>query len=498
MIHRHRRRSFHLDLAGWVGRVLGRWDAFIPPELAQSPELLRRSRLQIRFGWMGALFGLAYTCFYVLAEHWWGAGVILFCSAAFALLPAVLRQTRNLRQVGHLFALILFAGFSWLCALEGGLYGHAIAWLASIPLCVLLLLEMKDALFWAGLCFFSASVFGLLELSGIHVPHAYDKEWEAVISFAGYCGLICFMTLLGCIFERTRRGAFEQVERALGELSMANQRLVKLHQEKGEFLNIAAHDLKNPLCGINGYAELLGYYASPTPAQIAETSTVIQKQCARMLEIISNLLDVQRIEEGSLQMKIVSFPLELLLAKMTGSYQLRAEAKRMRLTFHEAAGRVVARGDEHAVEQILDNLISNAIKYAPPGTAVDCRCSAGPEGVVLTVTDQGPGLSVEDQALLFKKYSKLTPRPTGGESSNGLGLWIVHRMAESMNGRVECVSALGQGTTFKLLLPLGCETELLTQPAPPLSPLSRPQPVESAPELTDLPPWKATTGLGIG
>lgn len=477
------------SFASLLERQFGRWDSYIPQELSETPELLRRSRLQIRFGWMGGLFGLAYALFYAFASHWWGAAIILICSLAFALIPSVLRRSRSLRLAGHLFALVLFSGFSALCAIEGGLYGHAIAWLASIPLCVLLLLEIKDALIWSALCFLSASVFGLLEVAGIHVPHTYSPEWEATISFAGYCGLICFMTLLGCIFERTRRRAFQQMEDALAQLSTANGRLVKLHQEKDEFLNIAAHDLKNPLCGISGYAELLGFYASPTPAQISETSTVIQKQCKRMLDIIANLLDVQRIEEGSIQVKIENCPVEPLLVKMASSYQLRAQAKNIRLNLLVKAARVVALADEHAVEQILDNLISNAIKYSPPGTTVDCGLALDGGTVAISVADQGPGLSEADQANLFKKFSKLTPRPTGGESSNGLGLWIVHRMAQSMKGNVECQSQLGQGTTFTLTLPLGSTEDLSPKiPRPLTRPLVSPTP----------PPWKVAEGRAAG
>ncbi|TDU72856.1 signal transduction histidine kinase [Prosthecobacter fusiformis] len=465
-------------------RGLKLWDTYLPTELSQDPEILRRSRLQLRFGWMGALFGLAYASFYMLADHLWGAAIIIICSMCFAMIPVILRRGRNLRLTGHLFALILFCGFTGLCAIEGGLYGHAIAWLASIPLCVLLLLEIKDALIWSGLCFLAAGAFGLLGVFGIEVVHTYDMSWEPYISFAGYCGLICFMTLLGCIFELTRKRAFQQMQLALDQLSTANQRLLKLHHEKDEFLNIAAHDLKNPLCGISGYAELLGYYTNPTPEKIAETSTVIQKQCKRMLEIISNLLDVQRIEEGSIKMKIVGCPVEPVLTKMIATYQLRAQNKNIRLLLEGDTARTCVMADENAMDQILDNLISNAIKYSPQGTVVRCVCTTSKDSVAIQICDEGPGLSEADQANLFKKFSKLTPRPTGGESSNGLGLWIVHRMAQGMNGSVECHSQLGKGTTFTLSLPLGAPEDL--QPKIFRS-LTRPL---ASPPLPQAPPWK--------
>ena len=183
-------------------------------------------------------------------------------------------------------------------------------------------------------------------------------------------------------------------------------------------------------------------------------------------------------------MKIENCPVETVLAKMTGMYQMRAMAKNIRLQLEVEDEGAVAMADENAVEQILDNLISNAIKYSPQGTMVRCGLKMSGGKVAMTVADQGPGLSEADQANLFKKFSKLTPRPTAGESSNGLGLWIVHRMAQSMDGNVECESELGKGTTFTLSLPLGTAQNLRPKIPRPLTRPLRP------PLMPDAPPWK--------
>lgn len=434
----------------------GVWDSFIPDELSTDAELLRRSRLQIRFDWMGCIFGLSYALFYLLIGHLWGAGIIILCSMGFALIPGILRQRKSLQLTGHLFAFILLSGFSALCAVEGGLHGHAIAWLSAIPLCVLLLLDLKGALIWSVLCFVMAVVFGMLEVGGTYCVRTYDPKWETVVSFAGYCGLVCFMTLLGVTFERTRARAFEQMQKAMAALSSANQHLTKLNEEKNEFLNIAAHDLKNPICGINGYAELLPFFK--TPVQITDASTVIQKQCQKMLEIISNLLDVQRIEDGSIQLNMVRCQVDEILTRIVANYLQRAQAKFIRLLLEGDSSKPAVLADENAMEQILDNLISNAIKYSPKGTTVCCTYTLDRGSVCIGIHDQGPGLSEEDQQNLFKKFSKLGPRPTGGESSNGLGLWIVHRMAQSMHGEVSCQSTVGKGSIFMLTLPLWKDT----------------------------------------
>jgi signal transduction histidine kinase len=109
--------------------------------------------------------------------------------------------------------------------------------------------------------------------------------------------------------------------------------------------------------------------------------------------------------------------------------------------------------DPKAVYRILDNLLSNAIKYSPPGRDVFIRIRNLPDGVIWEVQDQGAGLTEADQAKLFQKFTKLSARPTGGESSTGLGLSIVKMLAQQMNGSVECRSKAGEGATFAVRLP---------------------------------------------
>jgi two-component system sensor histidine kinase/response regulator len=115
--------------------------------------------------------------------------------------------------------------------------------------------------------------------------------------------------------------------------------------------------------------------------------------------------------------------------------------------------KVSALGDDSAVKQILDNLVSNAIKYSPPGSIV--QVSLGREGnsIVMRVRDSGPGFTEEDRAMLYQKFAKLSARPTGGEYSNGLGLSIVKKLVDTMHGSIRCESVPGEGTVFTVTLP---------------------------------------------
>ncbi|MDB6138579.1 MAG: hypothetical protein JWO94_1651 [Verrucomicrobiaceae bacterium] len=421
--------------------------------MKQDEELVRRCRLHIRFGWQGAAFGTIYGLFYLGIGHWQGALIILLCSMLWVLGPWLVKQRASLAYTGHYYTGILVLGFTALCLVEGGIEGHAIAWLAAIPLCALLLLDLRKALAWAGVCLTLALGFGIAEMLGYHCNRTYPPQWHAFINLLGFTGLVGFMTLLGVIFELTRAHAFGQMELAVSKLAMANQRLSKLNEEKDEFMKIAAHDLNNPLCGVLGYSELLMMFPNQTRAEIVERAQSIRALSQRMLDITRNLLEVKKIEEGSLHFKQERCSAETLVQGIIKDHARSAERKRIQLEFEPVERPVFMTADPGAVQQILDNLVSNAIKYSPAYTTVRCECLQQGGMIHIAVRDQGPGLSPEDQQKLFQKFAKLTPRPTAGENSNGLGLWIVQRMAQAMNGTMKCHSIQGHGCTFTLSLP---------------------------------------------
>jgi signal transduction histidine kinase len=109
--------------------------------------------------------------------------------------------------------------------------------------------------------------------------------------------------------------------------------------------------------------------------------------------------------------------------------------------------------DSNVMVQVVENLVSNAVKYSPPGKSIFVRLTQSPDSVRLEVQDEGPGLSAEDQSKLFGKFARLSAKPTGGEHATGLGLSIVKRMVEAMNGKVWCQSEAGKGATFVVQLP---------------------------------------------
>jgi signal transduction histidine kinase len=425
----------------------------VPAGLKRDAEASRRARLITGFGLLGSIFGACYAVFYLVIGHVLGAEIIVVCSVAVALTPLLLRATGCIRVSGNILTLILLAGFGGLCGIEGGVRGHAIGWLAAVPLCALLLVGERDAIVWCLLSLAVTSFYVVLDFIGLRAPMLYPERWHGVVTAAGYLGLTLFMTLLGLIFEGGRRRAFDRMEQALASISEFNTRLKRLDEEKNEFLGVAAHDLKNPLGIVMGYAELISTGRNRSSERDREDARYILAGAERMIALITQLLDVNAIEQGRFPIEIGVCDLGQISARVAESYSAAASQKQISVY---AAGPMMpawVRADANAASRILDNLLSNAIKYSPPGRDVFVRIRNSPDGVVWEVQDQGAGIPENEQKKLFQKFTKLSPRPTGGESSTGLGLSIVKMLAEKMGGTIECRSTVGEGTTFAIRLP---------------------------------------------
>jgi len=199
----------------------------------------------------------------------------------------------------------------------------------------------------------------------------------------------------------------------------------------------------------------------------------------RMRDLITNLLDVNAIEQGKFVVKKENCDIRALLEQSLEQNQLAATKKQIAFRVGISEG-VWATADRAAVLQILDNLISNALKYSPPNTTVHVHALPEKDAIMINVRDEGPGISEADQKKLFQKFTRLTARPTGGESSTGLGLAIVKKLAEAMSGSIQCLSTLGSGSTFSLRLPIASQP-IATEESPEIR-----TPVNNIVEMQDL------------
>jgi PAS domain S-box-containing protein len=243
--------------------------------------------------------------------------------------------------------------------------------------------------------------------------------------------------------------------------------LVKISKEKDEFFGIATHDLKNPLAVIRSSAQIIEEcYRDKEEIDFAEYADSIIATCDEMLLIITSFLDIEQIESGNMGLVLENVSLEIV-RKAILSHTKRAHEKEITIHFKEPNDAIFVVADKLALKQVLDNLMSNAIKFSQRSKNIFVRILEKQEEIEqvfgenipnkylrIEIQDEGPGLNEEDFSKIFKKFARLSAKPTGQESTTGLGLSIVKKLVEMMNGNVWCESQKGKGATFIVELPI--------------------------------------------
>lgn len=238
------------------------------------------------------------------------------------------------------------------------------------------------------------------------------------------------------------------------EMARKNAELSALNEEKNRFLGIAAHDLRSPLGVILSYSEFLESEAAAVlDAEQRNFVVAIRSTSQFMLRLIDDLLDVSQIEAGQLNLELQPVELVALLRHNIGLNRVLAARKQIVLDFEPAVARFSLLADAAKLEQVLNNLIGNAVKYSPPGALVTVRLEPAGAGATITIEDHGPGIPAADLPKLFKPFGRTSVRPTAGEKSTGLGLVIVRRIVAGHGGEVRVDSEVGRGSRFIVDLP---------------------------------------------
>ncbi len=289
-------------------------------------------------------------------------------------------------------------------------------------------------------------------------PFFYQTIWFYVVT------VFSIVLLIFVVYKR-RVAKIKEHERMLAQL--VDERTQNLEErtadllmaleENKEILGITSHDLKNPLGGIIGLADILledfaEMEENPQIDEGLENARLIKTEAERMLRIVMDLLDRHRAGE---QMDHVKEDLNLgaLIADSVRRNQQSADQKEIQVHFNNDQ-LLLVEADEDAMLRVTDNLLSNAIKYSPAGANVWINLIAEESWVRLEVKDEGPGLTEEDKQKVFGKMQRLSAQPTAGEHSTGLGLFIVKQLIEDNNGSVGVESEYGNGACFWVKIPL--------------------------------------------
>jgi len=236
--------------------------------------------------------------------------------------------------------------------------------------------------------------------------------------------------------------------------SWMTQQLRKLDQMKAEFISIATHELKTPINVVSGYAELMeeGIFGSPSGKQ-REALGTIREQTRVLTNLVNQLLDISRLEAGGLQLQMSNIVVRDLFTRIERSFSVLARKKEIdfRVDIDPNVPRVIRADGDRLGDQVIGNLLSNALKFTPEGGSIRVRCWPQPDGLHIEVKDSGVGVPPDQLPYIFDKYFQVGQQARS--KGAGLGLAIARDIVEAHGGWISVDSQPGQGTTFCIVLP---------------------------------------------
>lgn len=278
----------------------------------------------------------------------------------------------------------------------------------------------------------------------LHLATARNKDMVLVTAI-GFSILILTLLILAWRALRIK-------QKANAIIHEKNEKLEHLNHEKNSLMGIVAHDLISPLNSIAGVANMIPMVGPLNDSQ-KEFVDVITNVVNSSRELVKDLVDLSALENNELRIHLQPVSIKEVISDCRNKYKAESIRKDINVVIVENGTIEAVHTDRNHIDRILQNLLSNALKFSGPNTTIRLGASRKEDAVTFFVSDEGPGISEEDQKLMFRKFMKLSARPTNGESSTGLGLSIVKGLIEELGGKIEVESAVGKGTTFRCEIP---------------------------------------------
>ena len=276
--------------------------------------------------------------------------------------------------------------------------------------------------------------------------HAYDEHHLSLIRNIGVHTKIALEN--ASAYEKISQQSTDLLVQK-EQIEQNNEELMELNKEKNHLIGIVAHDLRNPLTSALTIGGLL-----KTDQQLSEEQREyadhMLNAMERMNQMVNRILDIKAIESKHIELDLQEINLAEVVEEVHENFKDALEDKELEFSLDKSTCEPVALVDRSYLTQVYENLISNAIKFSPPNRKISVDFLRNNGQIITEIKDQGPGLTTDDMKRLFQKYQKLSARPTGGEQSTGLGLSIVKKYVEAMDGKVWAESKPGEGAVFKV------------------------------------------------
>ncbi|MFN8397112.1 MAG: tetratricopeptide repeat-containing sensor histidine kinase [Bacteroidia bacterium] len=243
-----------------------------------------------------------------------------------------------------------------------------------------------------------------------------------------------------------------QISQQNSALTTQNEQLNILNHEMSGLLHVVAHDLKAPLNQVANLIEVAEEDGNLNPNQ-EKVLSMAKKVTNNAWNLVKDLIELGRAEHKDAQLKMAPVPLGSLITEVAATFSVDAAKKSIEIQTALPEVEAYCVTEPSHLRRVLENLISNALKFSPSGKTVEISLASVGQKMRITVRDQGPGISPEDQKNLYRKFHKLSARPTAGESSSGLGLAIVKTLVDQLGGEITVESEVGVGSTFVVRIP---------------------------------------------
>ena len=290
-------------------------------------------------------------------------------------------------------------------------------------------------------------IFYLLNILMFYGPQMLFNVYPDDVFTFHYPLIVLIPVVLVLKYFFSERSAYET------QLAAQNKELLRLNKEKDQLVSIAAHDLKSPLNRIEGLLSIVKLSSDNLTTEQHQLIDKVSEVSREQNALIRDILSIDALENSpDRQLALQPVTIADLIEEVLEGFVVVARNKHIRLQTEYDTLTVRVLGEPAALTQVYENLLSNAIKYSPPGKTVRVIVQPEDDMVRTAVVDEGPGLQPEDIPLLFRKFQKLSAQPTAGESSSGLGLSIVKRYVEAMNGQVYYEDTAKRGATFVVRL----------------------------------------------
>ncbi len=317
-----------------------------------------------------------------------------------------------------------------------------------------------------------AALYQLGPARYVHDHYGAWSHYALEVLFYGSTGpVVVWLTL------RTVRGWVEQKEQAEGEvyrlnkelqqrveertgelrakndeLAAANAQLQELDRLKSEFVSLVSHELRAPLTNVRGAIELMEGGCPALNATCTQMFAIVSEQIGRLGRMVDDVLNVSRIEAGGLSVARQPVDVVAVADQVIDEFAARHTGRRF---YRPRAGVYPCLlADPERLHEVITNLVDNAVKYSPDGGAVTVRVEVRDGSGIVSISDAGPGIPLEEQGRIFEKFHRLDASDSKETYGYGLGLYLCRRLVEAMGGGIWLESAAGQGATFRFMLPV--------------------------------------------